>query len=149
MGVLTEGKHAGDFIHWEQDSSHSREQVNIAGGISLGVGDIAGKLTGNKKYAGYNPDGVDGTEVASGVVFDDVYADGSADTNGILIVRQATLNYAKTEFFTNNNWTNAEKATALDQLAVAGITFVNVPQTVIDLTTNGYYGGVTISLGGG
>ena len=90
MAVNTEGKHAGEFILSEANGTRSRDEVTIETPEDLKAGDVIGLETASGKYHAYDDGAVDGTEVAAGVLFDDVDAS-AADVVGVAILRDAEV----------------------------------------------------------
>lgn len=91
MAEVTEGKYAGEFIASEANGTRSRESVIIASGQNVVAAQVLGKVTASGKYAAFDQDGADGTEVAAGIAFDS-YDASSADVNGVVLLRDAEVN---------------------------------------------------------
>lgn len=73
---------------------------------------------GSGKYVELDPAGTDGSQIAAGILFDNVDATG-ADTAGVAIVRLAEVNAA--ELTWPDGITDPQKATATAQLAAASV----------------------------
>ena len=72
--MLTEKRHAGDFILSEGDGNFSRDNVTIVSGASvLEAGTALGKITASGKYGVYDNAAVDGRQAVAAVLY------GSAD----------------------------------------------------------------------
>lgn len=87
--ATTEATRAGEFLLSEANGTRSRESVTVTGG-SYPAGQVLGKVTASGKYAAYDGDATDGTEVAAGVLYDAVDAS-TADATGVAIVRDAEV----------------------------------------------------------
>jgi hypothetical protein len=91
MTTFTEGKHAGEFLISEANGTRSRLNVTIASGEDLVAGQVVGKITSGGKYAAYDNGAGDGTEVAAGILLDNVDAT-DGDVEAVVIVRDAEVN---------------------------------------------------------
>ena len=114
MPVLTEGRHAGEFIVSEGNGRISRETVTVLSGQTLSAGAVLGRITASGKYKALAPAANDGSEVAAGILFDAVGASGG-DAEGVAIVRLAEVNAA--ELVWPDGITGGEQTTALGELA--------------------------------
>ena len=91
MTVLTEGKHAVEFLLSEGNGSISREEITIAAAAgALVPGTVLGKITATGKYVAYSNAAADGSEVAAGVLYA-AAPDLAADQKAVAIVRQAEV----------------------------------------------------------
>ena len=91
MGVFqTEGNHAGEFIVSEVDIDMSRETVVVALGSTVVAGTVMAQVTIGGKYVPLAPAASDGSEVAAGVLFDEI--DTTADADGIILNNLAVVN---------------------------------------------------------
>ena len=102
MAVLTEGNHAGEFIVSEVDIDMTRKPIVIASGAGvLPAGTVLGKISAGGEYNVYNNAGADGTEVAAGILFDEVDAAAAAGDGIILdnlcVVNNAELNWGASD----------------------------------------------------
>lgn len=111
MTVLTEGKHAGEFVLSEGNGLISREVRTIASGQNLAAGTVLGKITASGKYAAYDNAALDGTQTAVEVLFDNVDAS-AADVEAVTIARNAEV--------------NGDELTGLDANAIADLLAVNI-----------------------
>lgn len=68
--MLTEKRHAGDFLLSEGDGHYSRDNVTLVTGHNLQAGTVLGKITSGGKYKQYDQQAGDGSEVAAGVLYD-------------------------------------------------------------------------------
>ena len=96
MAVIEEGKNLGDLLNWELDRNYCREVVTVASGQDLKRGAIVGLVTatGLAKsvylITGAQNEVLDGSEVAVGMVLDDVDAtEGAKDA--VTIARAAIV----------------------------------------------------------
>lgn len=90
MTTFTERHHAGSFILSEADGIRSRENVTIAAGNVVEVGQVLGKITSGGKYAHYDNSASDGTQTAAAISLN--YVDASdADTLAAVFVRDCEV----------------------------------------------------------
>jgi hypothetical protein len=73
---------------------------------------------GSGKYVAYNQDGVNGSEVAAAILYDNVDAT-SADVEAVIVARDAEVNGSELTWPTDI--TDGEKTAAIAQLALVGI----------------------------
>ncbi len=92
MTVLTEGKHAGEFIVSEGNGFISRETGTIVSGQNLVAGTVLGKITASGKYTAYSDGAADGSQTAVGVLFDNVDASAGDVGGAVIIARLAEVN---------------------------------------------------------
>jgi hypothetical protein len=118
MPVLTEGRHAGEFLVSEGNGAISRETITVLAGQTLQPGAVLGRVTAGGKYTALDPAAVDGSEAAAGVLYGAVDAS-AADAAGVAIVRLAEVNAA--ELVWPEGLTAGEKSTALAELAALTI----------------------------
>jgi hypothetical protein len=88
--MLTEKRHAGDFLLSEGDGHYSRDNVTLASGQNLQAGTVLGKITSGGKYKVYDQQAGDGSEAAAGILYDNVDAS-AADTPAVIINRTAEV----------------------------------------------------------
>lgn len=85
--MLTEKRHAGDFILSEGDGHYSRDNVTIVSGTAaLEAGTVLGKITATGKYKQYDNQAADGSQVAAGVLYG--AADASAADVAVCIINR-------------------------------------------------------------
>lgn len=119
MAVLTEARHAGEFIISEGNGHVSRDTVTIVAGSGIvRAGTVLGKITASGKYAPSPDTGATGEQVATAINIYEV--DATADVTVAAVMRSAevngnTLTYAAS---VNDGTKKAAKAT---QLAAVGI----------------------------
>lgn len=108
--MKTEATRAGEFLVSEANGKRSRDPLTLTGG-PYPAGQVLGKITASGKYTAYTPAATDGSESASGVLWD--AADGSAaDVTAVAIVRDAEVAAAML---------TGEDADAITDLAAIGI----------------------------
>lgn len=91
MTTITEGVHCAEFIMTEANGSRSRETVTIAAAApAMVAGTLVGKITATGKFSVYNNAASDGSEVAAGIVYDNV-ADKTVDQRVTIIARHAEV----------------------------------------------------------
>ncbi len=126
MIVLTEGKHAGEFIVSEANGHRSREIATVLSGENLVAGQVvqrdgAGKLVA--AAGAIQTDGSLATEVA-GILWTNVDASptgADADVTGqVLIARDAEVNDAEITYPAEST-AGGEKAATVASLAKLGI----------------------------
>ena len=87
MTMLTEGKHTGGFLVWEVLRDYTRETVTIASGAGkLEPGAVLGRITTGGKYTSFAPGASNGSQNASGILWDSVDAS-AADAPGVVLLR--------------------------------------------------------------
>ncbi|MFY9212834.1 MAG: head decoration protein [Aestuariivita sp.] len=87
MTMLTEGKHTGGFLVWEVLRDYTRETVTIASGAGkLEPGTVLGRITTGGKYTSFAPGASNGSQNASGILWDSVDASAS-DAPGVVLLR--------------------------------------------------------------
>lgn len=118
MAVLNEGKHAGEFIVSEVDIDMSRKLVTVVTGAGiLTAGTVVGIITATGEYKIYDDAAIDGSEVAAGILFDEVDATAAA-AEGIMLNNLCVVNNAEL------NW--GASAAAAQTAAVADLKALNV-----------------------
>ena len=87
MTMLTEGKHTGGFLVWEVLRDYTRETVTIASGAGkLEPGTVLGRITTGGKYTSFAPGASNGSQNASGILWDSVDAS-AADAPAVILLR--------------------------------------------------------------
>jgi len=90
--ILTEPRHAGEFILWEQGGHLSRDNIVIASGQGVvKAGTVLGKVTASGKYIISAPAAADGSQTPSALNIYQVDAT-SADQPDAAITREAEIN---------------------------------------------------------
>lgn len=124
--VLTEGKHAGEFLVSEANGARSRSTIVVASGQNLVAGQIF-QLSGGEAVAFDAAVDTDGALIVpvAGIMWDNVDASASganADVPGqTTIVRDAEVNLAELTFPTETT-DGGEQALGVAGLALLGIT---------------------------
>jgi hypothetical protein len=90
MAIKSEGKHGAEFIASERRETASRDTAILSSGSNLIAGTVIGKITATGKLLQCIPAAVDGSQVAAGVLLDNVDAT-AGDTVCVIISRQAEL----------------------------------------------------------
>jgi hypothetical protein len=91
MATLNEALRTGEFIISEASGTRSREEVAVVSGAgALVPGTVLGIVTASSKYAAYDNDATDGTQVAKAVLYAAVDAT-SADAPAVVIARDAEV----------------------------------------------------------
>lgn len=102
MSLQTEGVHAGEFIITEQAGRLSRDTVTVTvpASTTLPAGRVLAKIAADGKHVEYDNAGSDGSEAASGVLYDSLVNDTGApvDMDGVVVnfgaeVRREALSY--------------------------------------------------------
>lgn len=126
MTVLTEGRHAGEFMVSEANNTRSRETGTVVSGQNLVAGQVVqfdndGKLTAFTAVEGSDGDLV--TE-AAGILYDNVDASATganADVTGVAyIARDAEVNGGELTYPTETT-DGGEEAHAIASLKLLGI----------------------------
>lgn len=110
MPELTEGNHAGEHIMQDWQNL-SRENVTVKSGQNLKAGHVVALETASGKIVEYDNAGADGTEVAYGVLYDNVDAT-NADMPGVITRRMTVLKLDAL------SWFGAVDQTAIDAALV-------------------------------
>ena len=124
MTVIEEGKNLGDLLNWELDRNYCREVVTVASGQNLERGAIVGIVTatGFAKsvylITGAQNEVLDGSEVAVGMVLEDVDATGGTKT--AVIIARAAIVIADSVIFPAGA-TDAQKKKITGDLRATGI----------------------------
>ena len=88
---LTQGKFTGEFLLSEGNGSISREEITVSSAAgALVAGTVMGKITSGGEYVAYDADATDGSEVAAGILYDNV-PDSAADQKAVIIARHAEV----------------------------------------------------------
>jgi hypothetical protein len=122
--VIEEGKNLGDVLNWELDRNYCREVVTIASGQNLKQGAIVGLVTatGLAKsvylITGASQETLDGSEVAIGIILDDVDATSGAK-KAVIVTRAAIVLESGVVFPTEA--TAAQKKKITKDLDVRGV----------------------------
>ena len=119
MPSITEPKNLGDLLKYEAPNLYSRDRVTIASGQTLALGTVVGVVTATSKLKALDPAATDGTEIARGVIANDVDAALADRDDGLLIARHALV--ARNALVWPSGITAELKAAAEAQLKAIGI----------------------------
>lgn len=120
MTMLTEGKHTGGFLVWEVLRDYTRETVTIASGAGkLEAGTVLGKITTGGKYTSFAPGASNGSQNASGILWDSVDAS-AADAPAVILLRGPAI-VNRQDLVWPDGATEAQITTATTALASIGI----------------------------
>lgn len=122
MVTLTEGRHTGEFILTEAMGKRSRDNVTVAftAAAALAAGTVMGIITASGKWKPHEDGASDGSEVAAGVLYDNVSADAAGDVVAVMLTRDAEVKRGALEWDATVSTPALENA-AIDDLANAGI----------------------------
>lgn len=86
MTTFTETLHAGGFIISEAPGNRSRDNVTLSSTVDVDMvpGTVLGKITSGGKYAKYDQQASDGTEVAAAILINAAEATGVDQTVAVL-----------------------------------------------------------------
>jgi hypothetical protein len=118
MPTAIEPKNLGDLLKFEEASLYSRDEVTVAAGQTLAIGAVVGRNTASNEIAALDPSASDGTEIAIGVMGEEVDAV-PAPTQAVMIARHALV--ARQALAWPSGITAEQNATALAQLESRGI----------------------------
>jgi hypothetical protein len=119
MPSITEPKNLGDLLKYEAPNLYSRDRVTVASGQTLALGTVVGVVTATSKLKAFDPAATDGTEIARGVIANDVDAALADRDDGLLIARHALV--ARSALVWPSGITAELKAVAEAQLRTIGI----------------------------
>lgn len=119
MPSITEPKNLGDLLKYEAPNLYSRDRVTVASGQTLALGTVVGVVTATSKLKALDPAATDGTEIARGVIANDVDAALADRDDGLLIARHALV--ARNALVWPSGITAELKAAAESQLKAIGI----------------------------
>lgn len=94
MSNLTQGQNRGEFIVSEANGGRSRSVETLLTGENLEAGRVVAKITASGKYVAYDNVGADGSEVAAGIMYDNVDAT-AADKDAVILLRDAEVNLSE------------------------------------------------------
>lgn len=109
----------GQVLKYEAPQGYSREDVTVASGQTLAIGQVVGRITASGKIAAFNPAASDGTQNAVGVMLTAVNATGG-DKPGVMIARHAIV-VDRDSLVWGGSPNNAQKDAAIGQLKALGI----------------------------
>jgi Bacteriophage lambda head decoration protein D len=125
-----EGHHTAEWLLSEAPGHQARDTATLASGNDLPSGRVLGQVSATGKFTELDPSNNDGSEVAAGILYDNVDAS-AADVECVVIARGAEVKEAVgltndlgTEFV-SISWpagaTDPQKAQARTELLAAGI----------------------------
>ncbi|BAO82920.1 hypothetical protein SMCB_0692 [Serpentinimonas maccroryi] len=91
MPEITQPKNLGDLLKYEAPNLYSRDQDTVAAAQNLALGTVVGRETATAKLKALEPSATDGTEIAVGVLGNDVDATLIDREDAILIARHAIV----------------------------------------------------------
>jgi hypothetical protein len=116
--VITEQNNLGDLLKFEGPNLYSREEVTVASGQNLKLGTVIGVVTTSGLVKQLAPAAEDGTEVATGILIENVDASGG-NTKAVAVVREAIV--AHNALVWPASITAAQKTAALENLKLYGV----------------------------
>ena len=121
MTVLTEGRHAAEFLVSEANHTRSRETITVKSGENLVAGQLI-ELSGSEAVAASGDLESDGTLTTAlvGILFDNVDATDAAVAGCVYIARDAEVNDAELTYPTEST-AGGEKAACIASLKALGI----------------------------
>ena len=120
MTMLTEGKHTGGFLVWEVLRDYTRETVTIASGAGkLEPGTVLGRITTGGKYTSFAPGASNGSQNASGILWDSVDTS-AADASAVILLRGPAI-VNRHDLVWPDGATETQITTATTALASIGI----------------------------
>jgi Bacteriophage lambda head decoration protein D len=119
MPLLSEPKRLGDVVKFEDDMKlYSRDQIVLITGQNLLLGTVLGLITASGKLTQLNTAGADGSQLAVGVLIEDVNAT-AADVATTMVARFAIV--SDNGVIWPVGITAPNKTTAIGQLKALGI----------------------------
>jgi hypothetical protein len=119
MTSIAQPKNLGDLLKYEASNLYSREQETVAAAQNLTLGTVVGRETTTAKLKAFDPVATDGSEIAIGVLANDIDATLIDREDAILIARHAIV--ARSALVWPIGITAAHKAATVTQLADRGI----------------------------
>jgi cyclophilin family peptidyl-prolyl cis-trans isomerase len=122
--AIEENTRLGDLLKYETDKNYCREVVTVASGQNLKLGEIVGMKTANDQVksvyliTGAQNEVLDGSEIAIGVILEDV--DATAGVKKALIVARAAIVADSCVLFPTGA-TDAQKNKIIQDLDARGI----------------------------
>ena len=119
MPSITQPQNLGDVLKYEAPNLYSRERATVAAAQNLTLGTVVGRDTTTGKLKVLDPGASDGSEIAIGVLANDVDATLIDREDAILIARHAIV--ARGALVWPSGITPAQKAAAEAQLTFLGV----------------------------
>ncbi|ALN93813.1 head decoration protein [Lysobacter gummosus] len=86
-----EGLNLGDLLKFEADNLYSRDQVTVAAGQVVQLGQVVGRIAATGEIAALDPTATDGREVAAGVAIVPITTVAESSPDGLIVARHATV----------------------------------------------------------
>lgn len=119
MTVLTETRHAGEFIVSEANKTRSRKTVTVSSGQNLQAGHVLGQITANSEYIEYDPGNIDGSQTAVAILLESTGGALAAAKEMVVLIRDCEVNSSELTWFTGA--TGGQITTGLGELENVGI----------------------------
>jgi hypothetical protein len=119
MPTLTQAPTLGDLLKYEAPNLYSRDPATVAAGQNLPLGAVVGREATTGKLKALDPNTTDGTEIAVGVLGNDVDATLIDRDDALLIARHAIV--ARHALVWPAGVTTAQQIAAIAQLEARGI----------------------------
>ena len=119
MTAIAQIKNLGDVLKYEAPNLYSREIDTVAAAQNLALGTVVGRDTTTAKLKAFDPSASDGSEIAIGVLGNDVDATLIDRDDAILIARHAIV--ARGALVWPTGITPAQKASAEAHLTFLGV----------------------------
>jgi hypothetical protein len=118
--TIIENAGLGDLLKWELDKNYCREVVTVASGQNLKIGTVVGVVTatGATKIVSLDPEEEDGSDVAIGVILEDIDAT-SGSKKSLMLARGAIV--ADSVVIFPAGVTDAQKKKIVGDLKAVGI----------------------------
>jgi len=119
MPSMTQARTLGDLLKYEAPNLYSRDRDTVAAAQNLSLGTVVARVTASTKLKALDPAATDGSEVAVGVLGNDIDATLIDRADAILIARHAIV--ANTALIWPTGITPVQKAAAIAQLEMRGV----------------------------
>ncbi len=119
MTAIVQSKNLGDVLRYEAPNLYSRETDTVAAAQNLALGTVVGRDTATAKLKAFDPTATDGSEIAIGVLGNDVDATLIDRDDAILIARHAIV--ARGALIWPTGITPTQKAAAEAHLTFLGV----------------------------
>ena len=119
MPTVSQPKNLGDLLKYEAPNLYSRDQDTVSAAQNLPLGTVMGRETATAKLKALDPSATDGTEIAIGVLGNDVDATLIDREDAILIARHAIV--VRDALVWPTGISTAHKAAAIKQLEERGV----------------------------
>jgi Bacteriophage lambda head decoration protein D len=117
--VIVQSNNLGDLLKYEAPNLYSRNQETVAAGQNLLLGSVVGRETASAKLKALDPSATDGTQIAVGVLGNDVDATLMEREDALLIERHAVV--ARSALVWPSGISAQHKVLAIEQLEARGI----------------------------